>query len=235
MDVGASRVQTPSWPLAGAGDTLITGSTLLYMRATGWPPAAGVGGSGNVSGQQRRSQPASLDAVQRAFLERVLASAGRPLWPHEDLQPARAPLLQLTSARALAETIECVLHVLRECAKVPPPACEAMAELQERLALFALHQALSCSSRHLACRSFQIFRALNVAITSQVLNDILTRLIETVAEQNDELQVSSHERSVHKYTVYYSLSTLIRVYIKEYTTYVIAYSRASQTLFGKCH
>ena len=190
MDVGAgagaSRVQTPSWPLAGAGETLITGSTLLYMRATGWSGS----GSGSGSGQQRRSQPASLDAVQRAFLERVLASAGRPLWPHEDLQPARAPLLQLTSARALGETIECVLHVLRECAKVPPAAGEAMAELEERLALFALHQALSCSSRHLACRSFQIFRALNVAISSHVLNDILTRLIETVAEQNDELQVS---------------------------------------------
>lgn len=186
MDLGAPRCAAlpAGWPLPGATDTLINGSTLLYLRAAGWPPVSGSG-----SAHQRSSQPASIDAVQRSFLERILASNGRPLWPHEDLQPARAPLLQLTSARALADTIECVLHVLRECAKVPPTATEAMAELEERLALFALHQALSCSSRHFACRSFQIFRALNVAITSQVLNDILTRLIETVAEQNDELQV----------------------------------------------
>merc|ERR1712051_236568 len=48
--------------------------------------------------------------------------------------------------------------------------------------------ALSCSSRHYAGRSLQIFRALRVPITARMLSDILSRLVETIAEQGDDMQ-----------------------------------------------
>ena len=36
----------------------------------------------------------------------------------------------------------------------------------------------------------QVFRALRVPITSRMLSDILSRLVETVAEQGEDMQVS---------------------------------------------
>ena len=38
---------------------------------------------------------------------------------------------------------------------------------------------------------FQIFRALHVPLTSDMLSDILSRLVETVAEQGDDMQVNT--------------------------------------------
>ena len=54
--------------------------------------------------------------------------------------------------------------------------------------IFLLQLALSCSSRHYAGRSLQIFRALRVPITARMLSDILSRLVETIAEQGDDMQ-----------------------------------------------
>jgi hypothetical protein len=36
----------------------------------------------------------------------------------------------------------------------------------------------------------QVFRALRVPITSRMLSDILSRLVETVAEQGEDMQVN---------------------------------------------
>lgn len=62
------------------------------------------------------------------------------------------------------------------------------ARIAERWAQTALQHGLSCSSRHYAGRSLQVFRALNVPINSRMLSDILSRLIETVAEQGEDMQ-----------------------------------------------
>lgn len=53
----------------------------------------------------------------------------------------------------------------------------------------ALRTALSCSSRHYAGRSFQIFRALKQPLTLATLSDILSRLVETVGDPGEEAQV----------------------------------------------
>lgn len=54
----------------------------------------------------------------------------------------------------------------------------------------ALHWATSCSSRHYAGRSFQIFRSLKVPLSWPMLSDILQRLVESVADNSDDVQVS---------------------------------------------
>ncbi|CAB0032283.1 unnamed protein product [Trichogramma brassicae] len=59
---------------------------------------------------------------------------------------------------------------------------------QPAVAQTALQLGLSCSSRHYAGRSLQVFRALKVPITSRMLSDILSRLVETVAEQGEDMQ-----------------------------------------------
>ena len=42
--------------------------------------------------------------------------------------------------------------------------------------------------RHYAGRSLQIFRSLRVPITFRMLSDILSRLVETIAEQGEDMQ-----------------------------------------------
>lgn len=75
-------------------------------------------------------------------------------------------------------------HVLRVFRDSLPHAL-----VSQRWAQTALQLGLSCSSRHYAGRSLQVFRALRVPITSRMLSDILSRLVETVAEQGEDMQV----------------------------------------------
>ncbi|KAG8134911.1 hypothetical protein E2320_007986 [Naja naja] len=58
----------------------------------------------------------------------------------------------------------------------------------ELLTIFLKHTALSCSSRHYAGRSFQIFRALKQPLSANTLSDILSRLVETVGDAGEEAQ-----------------------------------------------
>jgi hypothetical protein len=44
---------------------------------------------------------------------------------------------------------------------------------------------------HEWCIVEQVFRALRVPITSRMLSDILSRLVETVAEQGEDMQVNA--------------------------------------------
>lgn len=62
-------------------------------------------------------------------------------------------------------------------------------QLEQELSEVALQTALSCSSRHYAGRSFQIFRALKQPLTASTLSDVLSRLVETVGDPGEEAQV----------------------------------------------
>lgn len=87
-----------------------------------------------------------------------------------------------------AEQITCFLkHILKVYAD-----SYTQARIAERWAQTALQLGLSCSSRHYAGRSLQVFRALNVPINSRMLSDILSRLVETVAEQGEDMQVPTN-------------------------------------------
>jgi len=64
-------------------------------------------------------------------------------------------------------------------------------QLELLLSEVALQTALSCSSRHYAGRSFQIFRALKQPLTLATLSDILSRLVETIGDPGEEAQVGT--------------------------------------------
>lgn len=61
--------------------------------------------------------------------------------------------------------------------------------MEHHLSEVALQTALSCSSRHYAGRSFQIFRALKQPLSATTLSDVLSRLVETVGDPGEDAQV----------------------------------------------
>lgn len=103
--------------------------------------------------------------------------SSQPLWNYEDIT---AKVWSVKSA----EQLTCFLrHIVKVYWDSYPHA-----RISERWAQTALQLGLSCSSRHYAGRSLQVFRALNVPINSRMLSDILSRLVETVAEQGEDMQ-----------------------------------------------
>ncbi|CAG9782168.1 unnamed protein product [Diatraea saccharalis] len=100
-----------------------------------------------------------------------------PLWQYEDIT---AKVWSLRSCQQMATLLRHVLRVFRE--SLPH------ALVSERWAQTALQLGLSCPSRHYAGRSLQVFRLIGVAMTGRNVSDILSRLVETVAEQGEDMQ-----------------------------------------------
>ncbi|XP_049885792.1 protein furry isoform X3 [Pectinophora gossypiella] len=100
-----------------------------------------------------------------------------PLWQYEDIT---AKVWTLRSCQQMSTLLRHVLRVFRE--SLPH------ALVSERWAQTALQLGLSCPSRHYAGRSLQVFRFIGVAMTGRMVSDILSRLVETVAEQGEDMQ-----------------------------------------------
>ena len=65
--------------------------------------------------------------------------------------------------------------------------------IKEQWARLSLTWATSCPVRHLACRSFQIFRCILTSLDQYMLGDMLVRLSNTVADEDAEIQTFSME------------------------------------------
>ncbi|QPG94978.1 hypothetical protein C2857_007462 [Epichloe festucae Fl1] len=65
--------------------------------------------------------------------------------------------------------------------------------IKEHWGRLSLTWATSCPVRHLACRSFQIFRCVLTSIDQYMLGDMLARLSNTVADEDPEIQSFSME------------------------------------------
>ncbi|KAL2368974.1 hypothetical protein RJ035_003685 [Blastomyces gilchristii] len=57
----------------------------------------------------------------------------------------------------------------------------------------ALNWSTSCPVRHLACRSFQVFRCISTSLDSRMLADMLARLSNTIADEETDYQTFSME------------------------------------------
>ncbi|XP_076040545.1 microtubule binding protein furry isoform X4 [Oratosquilla oratoria] len=123
---------------------------------------------------------APMDDLQyniKALIDFIASSKNQPLWNYEDITSKQH---SIKSAEQLGNFVRHVVNVFSE--SLPH------GHVEERWAQIALHLALSCSSRHYAGRSLQIFRSLRVSISSRMLSDMLGRLVETVAEQGEDMQ-----------------------------------------------
>jgi len=65
--------------------------------------------------------------------------------------------------------------------------------LREAWGRVALNWATSCPVRHLACRSFQIFRCILSSLDQQMLSDMLARLSNTISDEESDIQTFSME------------------------------------------
>lgn len=66
-------------------------------------------------------------------------------------------------------------------------------KLKEEWGKLALTWATSCPVRHMACRSFQVFRCLSSTIDQDMLSDMLARLSNTIADSSHEIQAFAME------------------------------------------
>ncbi|KAF5240295.1 hypothetical protein FAUST_4459 [Fusarium austroamericanum] len=65
--------------------------------------------------------------------------------------------------------------------------------IKEHWGRLSLTWATSCPVRHLACRSFQIFRCVLTSVDQAMLGDMLARLSNTIADEDPEIQSFSME------------------------------------------
>ncbi|KAK4107028.1 hypothetical protein N656DRAFT_742598 [Canariomyces notabilis] len=65
--------------------------------------------------------------------------------------------------------------------------------IKDKWGRLSLTWATSCPVRHLACRSFQIFRCILTSLDQYMLGDMLARLSNTIAEEDAEIQTFSME------------------------------------------
>ncbi|XP_036189297.1 protein furry homolog-like isoform X6 [Myotis myotis] len=118
------------------------------------------------------------DGKVKTLMEFITSRKRGPLWNHEDVS-AKNPSIK--SAEQLAAFLKHVVSVFKQS------SAEAV-HLEHHLSEVALQTALSCSSRHYAGRSFQIFRALKQPLSAATLSDVLSRLVETVGDPGEEAQ-----------------------------------------------
>lgn len=120
-----------------------------------------------------------ISHVIKSLIKFLTQESSQPLWNYEDIT---AKVWVIKSA----EQLTCFSrHIVKIFSDSFPNA-----RISERWAQTALQLGLSCSSRHYAGRCLQIFRALNVPINNRMLSDILSRLVETVAEQGEYLHIN---------------------------------------------
>ncbi|XP_045531819.1 protein furry isoform X2 [Pieris brassicae] len=145
---------------------------IVTNEAEAPPPS----GEGEGEGQEITELPVA-DVIKS--LVHFLASrpTHMPLWQYEDIT---AKVWSLRSCQQIATILNHVLRIFRE--SLPH------ALISERWAQTALQLGLSCPSRHYAGRSLQVFRFIGVAMTGRMVSDILSRLVETVAEQGEDMQ-----------------------------------------------
>ncbi|KAK9518920.1 hypothetical protein VZT92_021686 [Zoarces viviparus] len=120
---------------------------------------------------------AEQDQKVKSLIEFITSRKRGPLWNHEDVSPKNP---NIKSAEQLSVFVRHVATVFKHS--------PSGFQLESLLSEVALQTALSCSSRHYAGRSFQIFRALKQPLTLATLSDILSRLVETVGDPGEEAQ-----------------------------------------------
>ncbi|XP_057312815.1 protein furry homolog-like [Hydractinia symbiolongicarpus] len=131
----------------------------------------------DVDGPELEERGLSIDERAREVIEYLAKSDCKPLWAFEDITPRNGTIKS-------ADQLESFLQIIMSLFDDALPH----ALLPGRWGREALHWATSCSSRHYAGRSFQIFRSLKVPLSWPMLSDILQRLVESVADNSDDVQ-----------------------------------------------
>jgi len=132
-----------------------------------------------ISKMNKDSAPA-VRASSREFVETIRARKPKTHWAYDDVgsseDGARIP-------KSMGQMVSEVLQIFE--ADFP--------YLRERWGKIAVQWATNCPVRHLACRSFQVFRCLLPELDQAMLSDMLGRLSNTIADNSTDIQSFSME------------------------------------------
>ncbi|KAK1896942.1 Protein furry like [Dissostichus eleginoides] len=169
----------PDINLTGVQELLPSPMTDSGLSSSSTSSSLGVGGVTHLAPPLISEVDASAeqDEKVKALIEFITSRKRGPLWNHEDVSPKNP---NIKSAEQLSVFVRHVVTVFKHS--------PSGFQLDSLLSEVSLQTALSCSSRHYAGRSFQIFRALKQPLTLGTLSDILSRLVETVGDPGEEAQ-----------------------------------------------
>ncbi|KAJ9288667.1 hypothetical protein DTO021C3_3696 [Paecilomyces variotii] len=127
--------------------------------------------------------PADARQSIEDFVESIRKSDPAVIWEYEDNNGKhdRDDVSRVPSA---------MTRVTREVINFFSFAYEGVGDLWAKE---ALNWATSCPVRHLACRSFQVFRCISTSLDSRMLADMLARLSNTIADEEADYQTFSME------------------------------------------
>jgi hypothetical protein len=117
------------------------------------------------------------------FVENIRQHDAKVVWNYDDKNSKEA----IDSSTKVLESME---YVSGEVLKFFTLAYPGLREAWGRV---ALNWATSCPVRHLACRSFQLFRCILSSLDQQMLSDMLARLSNTISDEESDIQTFSME------------------------------------------
>ncbi|KAF9096534.1 Cell morphoproteinsis protein PAG1 [Mortierella sp. AD031] len=122
----------------------------------------------------------SLEIIDQSteLVDFLNTKEGKPLWAYDDIIT-----LNTRDSPELESLVYRSVQVFQ--------ASEV--EIRQQWGETALQWATACPVRHIACRSFQIFRALAPSFNQHMLADMLARLSNTIADKSQEIQAFAME------------------------------------------
>ncbi|KAI8365931.1 cell morphogenesis C-terminal-domain-containing protein [Radiomyces spectabilis] len=123
----------------------------------------------------RQSMDSEASSKATEVIQWLTAKEGKRLWAYENITPKNR---RLQSTEELKNLLQKVVAVFSH----EDP------DLRQKWGETALKWATCCSVRHIACRSFQCFRALMPVFNQHMLADMLARLSNTIADKSDEIR-----------------------------------------------
>jgi hypothetical protein len=117
------------------------------------------------------------------FVESIRQHDTKVVWNYDDKNGKEAG----DSGSKVPESMEYVAGEVLKFFSLTYPG------LREAWGRVALNWATSCPVRHLACRSFQLFRCILSSLDQQMLSDMLARLSNTISDEESDIQTFSME------------------------------------------
>lgn len=120
-------------------------------------------------------------AATRAFIDTVRQREPKTTWAYEDITSP------VESGLRVPEAME---HMVNDVLEI---FSGVIPNLKDTWGKISLSWATSCPVRHLACRSFQLFRCLLTTLDQSMLADMLARLSNTIADNTPDIQLFAME------------------------------------------
>lgn len=123
-------------------------------------------------------EPGSTEPDKKSiedFIECVRRQDPKIMWSYADSEVRAGE----ENSRAVSEPMA---YVVEEVVKI---LCVTYPGIREDWGRVTMQWATSCAVRHVACRSFQVFRCISTTLDQQMLADMLARLSNTIADDEN--------------------------------------------------